>query len=443
MHVADTIAAIATAPGQAAVGIVRISGPDVRTIARQLVGGLPPARFARYGTVTDTRGNPIDDAVVIYFAAPASFTGEDILEIQTHGGTIVTRDVLNAAIAAGARVAAPGEFTERAFLNGKVDLIQAEAIADLIASTSSRAARLAHQSLTGEFSRHVTHLNATLKAVRVQIEAAIDFPDEGISPAGLSALSFETAAVQAQIAALLATARSGARLNSGIDIAIVGEPNVGKSTILNRLAGNDRAIVHASPGTPRDVLSVEIELAGLIVRVHDTAGIRETADPIEREGVRRARQQIAAADAVLYIFTRDDGSQTLLGELNVPVFVVRNKIDLSGEPASIAVDGNHYRLAVSAKTGAGMDLLRQAVLEAFELAGDATDSVVLARERHLAALTEAASALQFDHAALYEQSPELGAEQLRLAAGALAKLTGEFTSEDLLGEIFSTFCLGK
>ncbi len=282
MHVADTIAAIATAPGQAAVGIVRISGPDVPAIARQLVGGLPKPRYARYGTVADTHGSPIDDAVVIYFAAPASFTGEDILEIQTHGGIIVTRDVLNAAIAAGARAAAPGEFTERAFLNGKIDLIQAEAIADLIASTSSRAARLAHQSLSGEFSFQVTDLNETLKAVRVQIEAAIDFPDEGISPAGLSALSSKTAAVQAQIAALLATARSGARLNSGIDIAIVGEPNVGKSTILNRLAGSDRAIVHASPGTTRDVLSVELEIAGLTVRVHETAVIRETADPIER-----------------------------------------------------------------------------------------------------------------------------------------------------------------
>lgn len=443
MRVADTIAAIATAPGQAAVGIVRISGPNVSAIAQQLVGGLPPPRFARYCAVTDTRANPIDDAVVIYFAGPASFTGEDILEIQTHGGNIVTRDVLNAAIAAGARAAAPGEFTERAFLNGKIDLIQAEAIADLIASTTSRAARLAHQSLSGDFSTYVTSLNETLKAVRVQLEAAIDFPDEGISPAGLTTLTAKTATVQAQILSLLATARTGARLNSGIDITIVGEPNVGKSTILNRLAGSERAIVHASPGTTRDVLSVELDIGGLTVRVHDTAGIRDTADPIEREGVRRARQQIADADAVLYVFTRDDESQALLGELGVPVFLVRNKIDLTGEPPSVAVEGSRYRLAVSAKTDAGIDLLRQAVLEAFELADDATDSVVLARERHLAALNDAANALQFDHAALYAQSPELGAEQLRLAADALAKLTGEFTSEDLLGEIFSTFCLGK
>lgn len=443
MRAEDTIAAIATAPGQAAVGIVRISGPNVAAIAHQIAGGLPPPRFARYGSVTDTRGGAIDEAIVIYFAAPASFTGEDVLEIQTHGGNIVTRDVLNAALAAGARVAAPGEFTERAFLNGKIDLIQAEAIADLIASTSSRAARLAHQSLSGEFSILVTRLSETLKAVRVQLEAAIDFPDEGISPAGLTTLTTQTADVQAQIHSLLATARTGARLNSGLDIAIVGEPNVGKSTLLNRLAGSERAIVHASPGTTRDVLSVEIDIGGLNVRVHDTAGIRDTADPIEREGVRRARQQIADADAVLYVFTRDEDSEALLGELGMPVFAVRNKIDLTGEPPSIAVDGTRYRLAVSAKTGAGIEPLRQAILEAFELAGDAADSVVLARERHLAALAEAARALDFDHASLYDRSPELGAEQLRLAGVALAGLTGEFTSEDLLGEIFSTFCLGK
>lgn len=443
MRAADTIAAIATAPGQAAVGMVRISGPDVAAIAQRIVGGLPPARYARYGAVTNTHGSAIDDAVVIYFAAPASFTGEDILEIQTHGGNIVTRDVLNAVIDAGARAAAPGEFTERAFLNGKIDLLQAEAIADLIASTSSRAARLAHQSLSGEFSLHVTSLNETLKSVRVQLEAAIDFPDEGISPAGLLTLTSQTAQVRTQILALLATARTGARLNSGIDIAIVGEPNVGKSTLLNRLAGSERAIVHASPGTTRDVLSVEIDLDGLNVRVHDTAGIRDTADPIEREGVRRAREKIADADAVLHVFTQDSPQQALLGESAVPVFAVLNKIDLTGDSPFIEVEDNCYRIGVSAKTAAGIDLLRRAILDAFELAGDGSDSVVLARERHLAAIAEAADALDFDHAALFEYSPELGAERLRLAGDSLAKLTGEFTSEDLLGEIFSTFCLGK
>lgn len=443
MRAADTIAAIATAPGQAAVGMVRISGPDVAAIAQRIVGGLPPARYARYGAVTNTHGSAIDDAVVIYFAAPASFTGEDILEIQTHGGNIVTRDVLNAVIDAGARAAAPGEFTERAFLNGKIDLLQAEAIADLIASTSSRAARLAHQSLSGEFSLHVTSLNKTLKSVRVQLEAAIDFPDEGISPAGLLTLTSQTAQVRTQILALLATARTGARLNSGIDIAIVGEPNVGKSTLLNRLAGSERAIVHALPGTTRDVLSVEIDLDGLNVRVHDTAGIRDTADPIEREGVRRAREKIADADAVLHVFTQDSPQQALLGESAVPVFAVLNKIDLTGDSPFIEVEDNRYRIGVSAKTAAGIDLLRRAILDAFELAGDASDSVVLARERHLAAIAEAADALDFDHAALFEHSPELGAERLRLAGDSLAKLTGEFTSEDLLGEIFSTFCLGK
>jgi tRNA modification GTPase len=443
MPVADTIVAIATATGPAAVGIVRISGPAVRSIAQQLVGGASAPRFAHYCTVTDATGLAIDDAIVIYFAAPASFTGEDILEIQTHGGNIVTRDVLAAAVAAGARPALPGEFTERAFLNGKIDLLQAEAIADLITSTSSRAARLAHRSLAGDFSRAVTSLNETLKAVRVHLEASIDFPDEAISTATLTALARKTESVKARILSLLATARIGARLNSGIDIAIIGEPNVGKSTLLNRLAGTDRAIVHATPGTTRDVLTVELDIGGLSVRVHDTAGIRETDDPIEREGVRRARQQIAEADAVLYVFTDNEAPDALSGEITVPVFSIRNKIDLTGVEPSVETDGNRYRLAVSAKTDAGIDLVRQAILDAFQLTGDAADSVVLARERHLAALAQAASALAFDHASLYEQAPELGAEQLRLAGEALGQLTGEFTTEDLLGEIFSTFCLGK
>lgn len=443
MRADDTIAAIATAPGQGAVGIVRISGPGVREIARHTIGELPPPRYARYGAVTDPEGTAIDDAIAIYFAAPASFTGEDVLEIQTHGGNVVTLDVLNAVLAAGARAASPGEFTERAFLNGKIDLIQAEAIADLIASSSSRAARLAHQSLSGDFSNFVASLNQTLIGIRVQLEAAIDFPDEGISPSGLNALVTQTSAVQAQINSLLRTAQTGARLNSGIDVAIVGEPNVGKSTLLNRLAGSERAIVHDTPGTTRDVLSVDLDIGGLAVRVHDTAGIRATLDPVEREGVRRTHEQIADADAVLYVYTADTGKETLPAYPDVPVFLIRNKIDLSGEAPSMKREGEVFHLAVSAKTDAGIELLREAVLAAFELAGDAADSAVLARERHLAALAEAAHALEFDYVMLYEQSPELGAEQLRLAAQALTRLTGEFTSEDLLGEIFSTFCLGK
>lgn len=443
MPVDDTIAAIATAPGQAAVGIVRISGPAVGSIAQQLVATALKPRFAHYCTVTDNDGTALDDAVVIYFAAPFSFTGEDILEIQTHGGDVVTRDVLAAAVAAGARPALPGEFTERAFLRGKIDLLQAEAIADLITSTSSRAARLAHQSLTGEFSRAVMTLGAALKAVRVHLEASIDFPDEAISTETLTALATQTQSVHAQIRSLLATARVGARLNSGIDIAIIGEPNVGKSTLLNRLAGTDRAIVHSSPGTTRDVLSVELDVGGLSVRVHDTAGIRETDDPIEREGVRRARQQIADADAILHVFTDAPDSGAMLGDTSVPVFSIRNKIDLTGGTPSAEVDGKHYRIAVSAKTAAGIDLVREAILDAFQLAGDSADSAVLARDRHLAALANAAAALEFEYASLFEESPELGAERLRLASDALGLLTGKFTTEDLLGEIFSTFCLGK
>lgn len=439
----DTIVAIATAPGQAAVGIVRLSGPAVESIAQQLIKQLPRPRFAHFCTVTDADGVAIDDVIAIYFAAPASFTGEDVLEIQTHGGNIVTRDVLAAAVAAGARHARPGEFSERAFLHGKIDLLQAEAIADLITSTSSRAARLAHQSLAGEFSRAVSSLTASLRSVRVHLEASIDFPDEAINPASLAALAAQTTRVQTEIRSLLATARIGARLNEGIDIVIVGAPNVGKSTLLNRLAGTERAIVHATPGTTRDVLSVDLDVDGLSVRIHDTAGIRETNDPIEREGVRRAQQQIAEADAVLYIFCERDDAEEMLGKLSVPVFSIRNKIDLTDDEPSVATDGTHYRLAASAKTGAGVELVRWAILDAFQLAGDATDSVVLARERHVAALEQADVALEFDTATLFEHSPELGAERLRVAGEALAHLTGEFTTEDLLGEIFSTFCVGK
>jgi len=443
MNADDTIAAIATAPGRGAVGIVRVSGPGVRTIAHHIIGELPTPRTAAYRTVRNLSSDTIDHAIAIYYPAPRSFTGEDVLEIHTHGGRVVTREVLHCIVDSGARVALPGEFSKRAFLNGKIDLLQAEAIADLIDSNSTRAARLAQQSLSGAFSQRIIDIDGDLKYVRVHIEANIDFPEDDIPSETIRALVSRTASVRKKLTHLLSDAQNGARLNRGIDVAIVGKPNVGKSTLLNQLAREDRAIVDPRPGTTRDVLSVDIEFAGLVVRIHDTAGIRESDDPIEREGVRRARERIGAADALFHVYTDDDDDTVTHGvDDAVPVFNIRNKIDLLGLPASLTTQGNVSQVDLSARSGEGVDLLERAVLERFHLDGD-HDSIVLARDRHLTALKAACSALDFDAVRLFSEAPELAAEQLRVAGYELGRLLGEFTSEDLLGEIFSSFCIGK
>lgn len=439
----EPIAAIATPVGRGAIGIVRISGGDLRAVARRLVGKLPSPRVATCCSVRASDNTTIDNALVIYFAGPRSFTGDDVLEIQTHGGIVITQDVLTAALDAGARLAGPGEFTERAFLNGKIDLLQAEAIADLIDSSSSRAARLAQRSLAGGFSRSVDMITDELKVIRIQLEATIDFPEEGIPPVVVEILCQRSVAVADRISVLLQQATHGAKLNSGLDIAIIGLPNVGKSTLLNLLANEDRAIVTELPGTTRDILSVDINLDGLLLRVHDTAGIRESADQIEQEGVKRAKQKTENSDAVFYVFTESDDELTeFINDLSIPVFAIRNKIDLGNLPALEEKRQNGFYVQISAQLNLGIELLRKGVLEYFSLASE-SDNVVLARERHLVALREAQTALDFDYAQLYDETPELGAERLRNAANALGVLTGEYTSEDLLGDIFTKFCIGK
>jgi tRNA modification GTPase len=442
MPLTEPIVAIATPPGRGAVGIIRLSGSDLQQVANQVIGSLPPPRVA---TLRGIRSNneTIDHALVIYFQAPRSFTGEQVIEIQAHGGITLMQEVLKICVAAGARIARPGEFTERAFLNGKLDLIQAEAIADLIESTSMRAARLALNSLSGKFSREVNEISAELKNIRIQTEATIDFPEDDLPSNVIVELTSKLAAAAKTIERMLANADRGARLNSGVDIAIVGAPNVGKSTLLNVLAGDDKAIVTDVPGTTRDILSVDINLDGLAVRIHDTAGLRETSNVIEQEGVRRAKEKISQVDAILYIVDgEDDSLAPLVRRASVETFTIRNKIDLDGLLPRLEQKTDGPYIQLSAKRNLGIDLLRSALLNHFGLGAD-SENIVLARQRHLDALSRALDALSFDYASLCYDAPELSAERLRLACNALAELTGEYTSEDLLGDIFSTFCIGK
>lgn len=443
MSLADTIVAIATPAGRGAIGIVRVSGPQVPVIAKTLCAGLPTPRNASLRTIIDSDGQPIDESIVLYFPAPASFTGEDILEIQTHGGAIITAQVYRAITNLGGRAASPGEFSERAFVNGKIDLIQAEAIADLIDSSSEHAARLAQKSLSGEFSKSVTKISDSLKALRVTLEALIDFPEDDL-PAQLIK-QIDTRATQAKEAVtdLLEQSARGAKLNQGIDIVILGRPNVGKSTLLNALAREDRAIVTNVPGTTRDILSVDVNINNMAVRFHDTAGLRDSDEPVEREGMRRAYEKTQSADAVLLLHTNETDQVTELDfPPTVPRLRIRNKIDLENLQPSAHRSNKDWELKISARNKLGIDLIRDAIVATFGYSGD-VDNTILARERHIQALSAAAMHLDIDVADLLSYAPELLAEQLRLACEELAKLTGEYTSEDLLGEIFSTFCIGK
>ena len=441
-ELADTIAALATPAGLGAIAVVRVSGARVAQIMTGLLARRLTPRYATLATVRDQHGRALDDAIAIFYKAPNSFTGEDVLEIQTHGGHIVARDVLAAVITQGARQARPGEFSERAFLNDKIDLVQAEAIADLIASASSRAARLARKNLTGHFSQALEHIATKINAVRVQVEADIDFADEAVAPFSAERLNEEIESVRDAISSLLRGASSGARLNNGIDVAIIGQVNVGKSTLLNVLADEERAIVSAEPGTTRDVLSVDLLVDGLPMRVHDTAGLRETNNVVEKEGVQRALAKIEQADLVLYVTVADEPPLLpCIANIGKPIFMLRNKIDLLGiEPA---IDTRPYGCyaQISAREALGIDLLRDAIFEQLGLS-DGSGNAFLARERHLNALRAALDALKLSPR-LAREAPELLAEQLRIAAQHLGEVLGEYTSEDLLGDIFATFCVGK
>ncbi len=444
----DTIAAIATAAGRGALGVIRVSGPETPRIAAALLGALPPVRVAVLRAFRDAGGVALDHGLACYFAAPASFTGEHVLELSAHGGTVILDRVLQRVLTLGARMARPGEFTERAFLNGKLDLAQAEAVADLIDAGTAAAASAAMRSLRGDFSARIHALQARLTELRVHVEAAIDFPDEEIDFLSQGAVRDRLSAVFAEFDSIAAAARQGALLRDGLHVVIAGRPNAGKSSLLNRLAGDAIAIVTPLPGTTRDLLRAQVEWDGLPVTLVDTAGLRVAADVVEEEGIRRARAEMQRADRLLYVAdaTRggDPADEPEWLPAGVPVTRVMNKIDLLGlepreEPGS---EPDQPRIHVSAETGAGLDLLRTH-LKAMAGFRDGESGAFSARRRHLDALARARQMATHAADALRGAQVELFAEDLRLAQRSLSEITGEFSSEDLLGQIFGSFCIGK
>ena len=446
----DTIAAIATPPGRGAIGVLRVSGPASVAIAQGVLGRLPRPRQAALADFCDADGGILDRGLALYFPAPHSFTGEDVLELHAHGGVQVLDLLLRRLLALGCRQARAGEFSERAFLNGKLDIAQAEAIADLIDAGSAAAARAAVRSMRGEFSTQVRLLQAKLTGLRILAEAAIDFPDEEVDFAADSVVRSHLAGIISSFEQISATARQGALLREGLNVVIAGPPNAGKSSLLNRLAGDDVAIVADLPGTTRDVLREHLNLDGLPINIIDTAGLRHSEDRIELEGIRRARSEIARADLVLYVIddtTADDALTATNAMFDiapaVPVTVVFNKIDLSGASPALEQRVNFTQIRVSVSSGAGIDLLR-AHLKRTAGVTDGEGAVVSARRRHLDALARARRAVDAAAVALNGSgAPELVAEDLRLAQRALGEITGEFSSDDLLGAIFSSFCIGK
>jgi tRNA modification GTPase len=455
----DTIAAIATAAGAGGVGIVRISGPRSLEIAHALIGKNPQARKVHFATIRDADSEVLDRGLALYFAAPNSYTGEDVLELQAHGSPVVLDLILRRAIALGVRMARPGEFSERAYLNGKLDLAQAEAVADLIASGSESAARAAMRSLEGDFSRAVQALFEALVRLRAWLEAALDFPEEEIDFLSAPQLTEQLAALQAGTADLLQAARRGVVLRDGLHVVIVGRPNAGKSSLLNALAQSERAIVTPIAGTTRDVLRESVHLDGIGLTLVDTAGLHESDDVVEVEGIRRARAELARADVAVLV-TDDEhalADHELLRECSASAtrVIVHNKIDLSGEsPRRGAIhraressmqttSTDEIEIHLSAKTGAGLDLLR-AELARLGGRGEESYGAFSARRRHVEALQRVADHLQSADAQLrLARAGELAAEELRRAQQALGEITGEYSSDDLLGAIFSTFCIGK
>lgn len=444
---ADTVAAIATAPGAGGVGVVRVSGPRAAVIAEALLGTAPTPRHAHFAAFRRADGALIDRGLLLYFPAPHSYTGEHVLELQGHGSMITLDTLLRRVCALGARLARPGEFTERAFLNGKLDLAQAEAVADLIAARSEAAARAALGSLEGMFSRRVQQVFDALVALRVHVEAAIDFPEEDIDFLADPVIGQQLGALRDALDKLLAEARRGLRLNDGLRVAIVGRPNVGKSSLLNALAGSERAIVTDIAGTTRDVLREQLVLDGVAVELIDTAGLRDSDDPVEREGVRRARAQLEHADVALLVTEEADCDADLRALAALPAppqrVVVINKIDRDGgRPGRDAVHADTLRL--SAHSGAGLDALRQVLRElAGGGHGEAAAGAFSARRRHVLALEAVATHLVLTDEVLASGAGELAAEELRQAQQALGEITGQFHSDDLLGAIFSSFCIGK
>jgi tRNA modification GTPase len=449
----DTIAAQATAPGRGGVGIIRVSGRNAATIAQSILGHVPQPRYAHYGAFHDAAGLEIDQGIALYFPGPNSFTGEDVLELQGHGGPVVMDFLLKRVLTLGARLAKPGEFSERAFLNDKLDLAQAEAIADLIDASSTQAAQCALRSLQGEFSRRIHALVEALIQLRIYVEAAIDFPEEEIDFLADGKVLGDLVQIIGQLQAVQDEARQGSLLREGMNVVIAGRPNAGKSSLLNALAGRETAIVTDIAGTTRDVLREHIHIDGMPLHIIDTAGLRDAPDEVERIGIDRAWQEIRKADRILMMADSSQTDATDPDELwhdfveQLPdlskVTVIRNKADISGEAPGKKQVGKYTLISLSAKNGAGIELLREHLKDCMGFQST-TEGGFMARRRHLDALERAHELLDTGRDQLEHMGAgELLAEDLRQAQQALNEITGEFSYDDLLGRIFSSFCIGK
>ena len=447
MTESDIIAAIATAPGRGGIGVVRVSGPRLDTFITALIGGPLSPRRATLTAFNDARRSAIDEGIALYFPAPHSYTGQDVLELHGHGGPMVLQLLIKRCLELGARPAQPGEFTRRAYLNDKIDLAQAESVADLIDAATAEAARSALRSLQGAFSRRIEELLDALVDLRTLVEAALDFPDEDVEFIKHADGAGRLAALQDRLQKVLSASQQGSLLREGMRVVIVGQPNVGKSSLLNRLAGEELAIVTDIPGTTRDAIRQSISIDGIPVHVIDTAGLRPSSDPVEQLGIARTWEVIEHADLVLLLVDATHGEteadREIMGRLPaaLPRLKVMNKIDLLHRAATFERGHAAGTVWLSAKTGDGVNLLRRALLEAVGWLGGTTEGLFMARERHLQALQLAGRHLE--RATHQMANLELLAEELRLTQQALGTITGQFTSDDLLGEIFSRFCIGK
>ncbi|MCW9003688.1 MAG: tRNA uridine-5-carboxymethylaminomethyl(34) synthesis GTPase MnmE [Gammaproteobacteria bacterium] len=444
----DTIAAIATPPGRGGVGIVRVSGPKSSEIAIKILGLCPEVRKATYLPFKDDTGDAIDTGIALYFQKPHSFTGEDVLELQAHGGPVVLDMLLKRVLSLGTRMARAGEFTEQAFLNDKMDLAQAEAVADLIEADSEEAVKAALRSLQGEFSQNVHNLVEKIIELRLYVEAALDFPEEEIDFISDGRVAGKLTDIETSLEEVFKSARQGCLLREGMTLVIAGRPNAGKSSLLNQLAGRESAIVTEIPGTTRDVLREHIQIDGLPLHVIDTAGLRESDDPVEQEGVRRAWKEIEQADRLILVLDdqhHEDDHLSIEDQMPAHIGITRvfNKIDISQRKAGLVETDRGVEIALSAKNGEGLDILKAHLKQCMGYE-QSTEGRFMARRRHLDALELAQQHVQSARYSLEQlQAGELLAEELRQAQEYLNQITGEFTSDDLLGRIFSSFCIGK
>ena len=442
----DTICALATAYGQSGIGVIRVTGPLSKSISKKILHQDLEPRYAYYGSFFDNDNNLIDKGVAIAFPGPNSYTGEDVVEFQGHGGVSVIRKLLATIISLDVRVAEPGEFTKRAFLNGKMDLVQAEAVQDLIQSSSEESALSAVRSLTGEFSEKINQILSELIALRVFVEATIDFSDEEIDFLESHEVSSKLHSLKVTLLNILESANQGAILRDGIHVAIAGKPNAGKSSLLNSLTKQPSAIVTDVAGTTRDVLKETIQIDGMPIHIIDTAGLHNSDNIIEQEGIRRAHTEINNADVVLLVYDASDKSVDLsiLPESvkDKPKIVIKNKIDLTGSKTGIQNIQNNPEISISAKNGDGINIVRKALAD-FAGLNSNTEGVFLARKRHIIAINETLSFINSAISQLDGGASELVAEDLRQAGMHLGQITGEFSSDDLLGQIFSSFCIGK